>query len=811
MGLEHVHNFGGRMGLDGEPETIAKNISRDNNKSNNMKGIGITPEAINNSGIVYDLMGDMTWEQDAVDHIAWTENYIQSRYGGPNENLSKAWDILLETAYSQKGEYYQGASESYINAKPNAQINAASTWRHSKIMYDAEAMEQALPYFIAEYDNLKDNEAFMHDFVDVTKQVVANAVPEYHRHMMEAFNAKDLENFKLLSSTMLEMILLQDDILGTSKTFLLGPWIEASRTMLEDQDDWTQDLFEMNARSLLTTWGAEKNAKGGGLDDYSNRQWAGLTKDYYYPRWEKWINDRVAYLEHGTAIPNNDWFKYGWEWVNTKSDETFAFATDVNGKDLSELAQTAYDIYSITNLDPALKNGVKDRVNLALNKPVTSNQGSIQGSAIEKLVDGSNEIGWQAAEGVKDAVIEIDLEELSEVDGMDFVLQQIANKFAMKFTVDVFDVTEWKLGVFESATDGLLSKTAIDYKGVVFKVRFNVSSTNDSDLIEIKEIYIYGKRAVAPHYENLALGGSVQVQSFDKPHENGDKLIDGDDKSLWVAQGGQKPTWATVTLPEAEYIDVAVVKFEQNSDRSTIYTVTAVLENGSEELIYTRPESERGVPHDIVNRIPVNKVIKGLRVDIQNAYVPNYGGAAWALMAEIELLQLQAREIKSEDIAPYHTILASKPSEPGRDPKYATDGDESTLWIGNGGVTPIKLILDMGVDTAVSTGELVFEQAGRTYKIDIVGVKDNGDEIILKSLDGSQGVPLDGSYTFNIHDSVARVEVRFLQTGGTALPAVAELRVFNVVENIALDATVSSDIQGANVINDDNLNTGVMV
>ena len=53
-----LHNFGGRMGLDGQPEILANNIPSAYANSENMKGIGITPEAINNSPIVYELIGD---------------------------------------------------------------------------------------------------------------------------------------------------------------------------------------------------------------------------------------------------------------------------------------------------------------------------------------------------------------------------------------------------------------------------------------------------------------------------------------------------------------------------------------------------------------------------------------------------------------------------------------------------------------------------------------------------------------------------------------------------------------------------------
>ena len=144
-----LHNFGGRMGMDGVPEVLAGAIPEAYNNSKYMKGIGITPEAIDNSPIVYELLFDMTWEQDPVDHRAWTREYVKRRYGGTDTKIEQAWDILLETAYKYNpGTYYQGASESIINARPDdKKIGSASTWGHSDIRYDKKEFERAAKLF----------------------------------------------------------------------------------------------------------------------------------------------------------------------------------------------------------------------------------------------------------------------------------------------------------------------------------------------------------------------------------------------------------------------------------------------------------------------------------------------------------------------------------------------------------------------------------------------------------------------------------------------------------------------------------------
>ena len=78
-------------------------------------------------------------------------------------------------------------------------------------------------------------------------------------------------------------------------------------------------LFEFNARALITTWAGSRQASDqGGLRDYSNKQWAGLTKDYYAVRWARWLRDRTAELE-GRRPAEPDWFRLENRWTRQQN------------------------------------------------------------------------------------------------------------------------------------------------------------------------------------------------------------------------------------------------------------------------------------------------------------------------------------------------------------------------------------------------------------------------------------------------------------------------------------------------------------
>ncbi len=237
------------------------------------------------------------------------------------------------------------------------------------------------------------------------RQVLANSFQEYQPLAGQAYKSGDLETFRTLSSRMLDIIKAQDKLLSSSDDFLVGAWIDDARTMLDGADDWTADLFELNARALVTTWGLNKN---GSLIDYSNRQWAGLTGDYYYRRWKTYVDNRLNKLEHGTDFTDPDWFDYGWQWANRKSDEDgYGFATEAaDDVDQKALGKIILDQYSVTAMDDVTDGGTAvERTNLALGHDVTDED---TGTVVPDVTDGNTDTGWTQT-GKTDATLVVDL------------------------------------------------------------------------------------------------------------------------------------------------------------------------------------------------------------------------------------------------------------------------------------------------------------------------------------------------------------------------------------------------------------------
>ena len=72
--------------------------------------------------------------------------------------------------------------------------------------------------------------------------------------------------------------------------------------------------LEYDARSLLTTWGDRKASEDAHLHDYGNRDWAGLTHDYYRARWARYFRSLDEELRTGHPAAPIDWFALGEAW-----------------------------------------------------------------------------------------------------------------------------------------------------------------------------------------------------------------------------------------------------------------------------------------------------------------------------------------------------------------------------------------------------------------------------------------------------------------------------------------------------------------
>ncbi|MBR6771160.1 MAG: alpha-N-acetylglucosaminidase C-terminal domain-containing protein, partial [Lachnospiraceae bacterium] len=446
-----LNNFGGRMGLHGHLDNVANNIPAAANQAKHLAGIGITPEASQNNPLLYDFLFETIWTDDAdqplkaINVTEWLADYAIRRYGAENTNAIEAINILSNTVYkaslNMKG---QGAPESVINARPALSIKAASTWGNAIVDYQKTDLEEAAQLLLSEYDTLSSSDAYLYDLTDILKQVLSNTAQEIHKDMADAYNARNLEEFTAQSDKFLELIALNEQILSTRKEFLFGTWTTNASELAANADDFTKDLYLLNAKAIVTTWGSYNQCQSGGLKDYSNRQWAGLTNDFYKVRWEMWIDDCKKVLSgQQNALTSINWFE--WEWAYARDSK--AYSNQPSDASLKELGQQVLDNF----LSPPPGPEASDEFDID-RTTMTASTGSFEsskGESADKVLDDNSGTLWHTAYAGTDAAnrwIMFNLGSVKQVNGLRYLPRQNGtNGNITSYKVEVStDGTTWE-------------------------------------------------------------------------------------------------------------------------------------------------------------------------------------------------------------------------------------------------------------------------------------------------------------------------------------------------------------------------------
>lgn len=308
-----LHNFGGKHGMFGDIETLANQPARTlhDSRSGNMLGIGITAEGIEQNPAAYSIMLDNVWRSETIDPIKWLNDYTVRRYGKKNSAVEKAWEVLHKTVYNQNSI---GSPESIITLRPTMEDKKHSTFSNLKLPYNEVDLLPAWNSLIEASEELKYSDGFSYDLIDVTRQVLSNYNNELYKKLITSYHAGNLAEVKEYGKRFLEVIDDLDILLATRKEFMLGKWLNDAKKW--GQNDYEKKIYEKNARNLITTWG-DKNSI---LADYARKQWSGLIKDFYKPRWIKFINQIVDCLEKNRDF-NQKLFdeeikSWEWNWVN---------------------------------------------------------------------------------------------------------------------------------------------------------------------------------------------------------------------------------------------------------------------------------------------------------------------------------------------------------------------------------------------------------------------------------------------------------------------------------------------------------------
>jgi alpha-N-acetylglucosaminidase len=293
-----IHNFGGNVDMGGRLEWMSEGpvMAMQDSKRGQMSGIGALMEGGGQNPVLWELFLGNAWRADVPDFPAWLNHYVQRRYGAKIPAAEEAWKILADTLYAAPTNNDQYPINSVVCARPSLDPDQrAREWVSTKPYYDTARLVTAWKLLLDAAPEVGSSDGYGFDLCDVSRQVLANLATDYNRQIIAAYHAGDKKALTHLSGKMLGLIRDMDKLAGTRREFLLGTWIA-------DAHSWgatpaEADMLEQDARELITVWTDHDN-----ITDYANRQWNGLLGNFYYHRWQMWLEALNHSLANGVPI-----------------------------------------------------------------------------------------------------------------------------------------------------------------------------------------------------------------------------------------------------------------------------------------------------------------------------------------------------------------------------------------------------------------------------------------------------------------------------------------------------------------------------
>lgn len=293
-----------------------------------LDGIAVLPEAGVNNPAAFDFLTGLAWRDGPVDVARWFDDWSARRYGGPDDAAARAWKVIGETAYAMPADGWSEAQDGLFAATPSLTATKAASWSPNSMRYDAGRFATALPALLEVAPDLRTSSAYRYDLADVARQVLSNRSRTLLPRMKAAYDARDRATFDALAAQWMTHLDLLEEVAATNEQTMLG-------SMLADVRTWSSDpaevrRLEQSVRTLFTVWGTRPGYESG-LNDYANREWAGLIGDYYAPRWKRYLDELSAALAENREPRSFDWYTHGTAWAAKDTSLPATPTGDVHG------------------------------------------------------------------------------------------------------------------------------------------------------------------------------------------------------------------------------------------------------------------------------------------------------------------------------------------------------------------------------------------------------------------------------------------------------------------------------------------------
>ena len=301
LGYSHIYcvvnNFGGEQAMRGSAQKtyeLPHKMAQDNNSA--CVGIGTIPEGVECDEVLFDILSEVSIRKELRSQEEFLQEYIHARYGFVCDELVGVYKTLFEKVYT--ADIVDYPHESGLMACPSLETNRVCFWAGPSALEDNTYLTDMAKVLLKYSKNCKHSQGYKKDLIATVRQYIANESWRYIYALNDAIKNKDVKRLDENADELMKLFALQEQIVDCDEDLSLQKYLDKamSRGRTQQEKVW----LSRSAKLLITFWGDFKEAWS--LHDYSPREYGDMLRDFYKPRWVKYIQDAKIAIANGEEV-----------------------------------------------------------------------------------------------------------------------------------------------------------------------------------------------------------------------------------------------------------------------------------------------------------------------------------------------------------------------------------------------------------------------------------------------------------------------------------------------------------------------------
>ena len=283
----YLDNFGGMTSIEGDMQLNIDRIEetfRDGGPG--FRGIGSTIEGFGVNEHVLEHVLSTAWDT-GISLDDYVSNLADRHLGRIDDTYRAAWHLLVDSVsvrHEKTGSSSMLVVEPLIDGKRHWTTSIRIGYRPQTLLKVKEMMESVKGESVY----------YRYDLCNVTRQTIGNSAKEIYDAYVQAYKKADRSAMDRYSKEFLALYDTMEATLAQCREFSLQDWLDSARSWGDTPEQ--KAYYEKNARTLVTIWGSKS------LNDYANRDWAGLMGTYYKVRWEMFFDEAAKAMDEGRTF-----------------------------------------------------------------------------------------------------------------------------------------------------------------------------------------------------------------------------------------------------------------------------------------------------------------------------------------------------------------------------------------------------------------------------------------------------------------------------------------------------------------------------